>query len=148
MAAKSVAGRQLEMGEIYKRDVVCGMYLFETERCKVSVINGKKYYFCCETCRDEFEKNRTRYFKMDKSEIADQSNNNREQISRDPACGQMINIKDANGSSLFMNNKYYFCSADCKKVFDNRPSAYADKGEGFIDTNNPNYFSESDFIIF
>jgi len=85
---------------------------------------------------------------MDKSEIAYQTNKNWEQISRDPACGQMIDIKDAKGYSLFKNNKYYFCSATCKKIFDNKPSAYADKGEGYIDFNNPNYFPESDFIIF
>jgi len=44
------------MDEIYKRDVVYGMYLFETKSCEVSVIDSKKYYFCGETCRDEFEK--------------------------------------------------------------------------------------------
>ncbi len=136
------------MDKIYERDVVCGMYLFETESCEVCEINSKKYYFCGETCRDEFEKNKTKYFKMDKSEITDQSNKDWEQTSRDPVCGQIINIKDAKGSSLFMNNKYHFCSAACNNVFNNMPSTYADKAEGYFDPNNPNELSKSDFIIF
>ncbi len=28
-----------------ERDVVCGMYLITTDGCKVSEINGIKYYF-------------------------------------------------------------------------------------------------------
>lgn len=80
------------MDKVYERNVVCGMYLFETENCEVCEINSKKYYFCGKTCRDEFEKNKTRCLKMDKSEIVDQSNKDWEQTSRDPVCGQMINI--------------------------------------------------------
>jgi Cu+-exporting ATPase len=136
------------MDEIYERDVVCGIYLFTTEGYKISEVNGKKHFFCGKTCRDEFEKNKTRYLNMEKSEIADQSNRDWEQTSRDPVCGQMINIKDAKGSCLFMNNKYHFCSESCNDVFNNMPSAYADIGEGYIDPNNPNELSRSDFIIF
>ncbi len=136
------------MNEIYERDVVCGMYLFTTEGCKISKVNGKKYFFCSKTCRDEFEKNKMRYFNMDKSKIVGQSNKDWEQTSRDPVCGQMINIKDAKGSSIFMNNKYHFCSESCNNVFNNMPSAYADKGEGYYNSNGPNELSSSDFIIF
>ena len=126
------------MDEIYERDVVCGMYLFTTEGCGVSEVNGKKYFFCSKICKDEFEKNNARYLNMGKLEIADQSNNSWEQTSRDPVCGQMINIKDAKGSTLFMNNEYHFCSESCNNVFNNMPSAYADKGEEYFDPNNPN----------
>lgn len=49
---------------------------------------------------------------------------------RDPVCGDRINIHDAKGMSLYKESRYYFCCKICKKIFDENPSAYADKEEG------------------
>jgi len=45
----------------YERDIVCGMYLLTIDGCKVSEFNGQKYYFCCDTCKDEFDKHTDKY---------------------------------------------------------------------------------------
>ncbi len=66
---------------------------------------------------------------MNNTDLVNQSDKKWEQMGRDPVCGQMIDIKEAKGSSIFRDYKYSFCCATCKKVFDNMPSVYADKGE-------------------
>lgn len=135
------------MDEKYERDIVCGMYLITTERCKVSEFNGRKYYFCCDKCKDEFDKSKTKYIELNNSHILKMSNQKTMEMERDPVCGQMITIKDARGISIFKDNKYYFCCVTCKKVFDNMPSAYADKEEGCYDPNNPNDIIDGRFRI-
>ena len=85
---------------------------------------------------------------MNNSELVTQSDKKWEQMDRDPVCGQIIKIEEAVGSTLFMANKYCFCCATCKNVFDNAPSVYADKGEVSFDPTNSNNSFEKEFIIF
>jgi YHS domain-containing protein len=48
------------------KDPVCGMDVNEkTAKLKVEY-NGKKYYFCDESCKKEFEKNPGKYVKAGK----------------------------------------------------------------------------------
>src|SRR3972149_3820011 len=135
------------MAEKYERDIVCGMYLINPDDCKVSEYKGQIFYFCCNKCKDEFEKDKTKFVEMNNSHLAKMSNQKKMEMERDPVCGQMIKIKDAKGSSLFKNNKYFFCCITCKKVFDNNPSVYADKEEGYYDPNNPNDIIDGTFRI-
>ena len=68
-------------------------------------------------------------------------------FERDPVCRELIRFEEAKGISIFKNSKYYFCCPTCKKVFDNNPSAYADKEEGHYDPNNPNDYVDVRFRI-
>lgn len=136
------------------RDVVCGMYLISTEGCKFSEINGRKYYFCCDACKVEFDTHTDKYidYKFTINNVENMPNKGEltiEQVEweRDPVCGESININDAKGMSIYKNEKYYFCCVTCKKVFDNNPAAYADKEEGYFDPNNPNDFLDGRFRI-
>ncbi len=140
--------------ERFIRDVVCGMYLITTEGCKVSEVNGEKYYFCCDTCKAEFDSHPDKYIEhkstrnkrekiLNKNSLPDRQS----EWERDPVCGERINKNDAKGISIYKNEKYFFCCVTCKKVFDNNPSAYADKEEGFYDPNNPNDFVDGRFGI-
>ena len=44
------------------KDPVCGMMVDETSSISFEY-NGKKYYFCCEKCREEFKKSPEHYLK-------------------------------------------------------------------------------------
>lgn len=48
--------------------------------------------------------------------------------AKDPVCGMTIEEGDAVGTSEHAGKRYYFCSSDCKKEFDENPDDYAAKG--------------------
>ncbi|HXG71218.1 MAG TPA: YHS domain-containing protein [Gemmatimonadaceae bacterium] len=43
----------------------------------------------------------------------------------DPVCGMKVNTTRSAGTSEHAGQKYYFCSAGCKKTFDQDPARYA-----------------------
>jgi Cu+-exporting ATPase len=133
--------------ENFMRDVVCGMYLITTAGCKVSEVNGKKYYFCCNTCKAEFDNHTDRY--VDNVVVKNKGIiiPNEIEWERDPVCGERININKAKGMSLYKDARYYFCCTICKKSFDANPTAYADKNEGYYDPKNQNDFLDGRFRI-
>ncbi|MHB1687410.1 MAG: YHS domain-containing protein [Ignavibacteriaceae bacterium] len=132
------------------KDIVCGMYLISTDGCKESVVNGKKYYFCCDVCKEEFDKNTGRYDVSIQRDISEKEPSLFIQTierERDLVCGELINVHEAAGISIYKNSTYYFCCQTCKKVFDKNPSAYADKEERYYDPDNPNDFHNGIFRI-
>ena len=46
-------------------------------------------------------------------------------MSRDPACGMMVDEKKAKFTSNRGGKTIYFCSAACKASFDKSPQKYA-----------------------
>jgi len=42
-------------------DPICGMDVEEEDAVAVSEYQGKKYYFCCEGCKEEFDKDPRQY---------------------------------------------------------------------------------------
>ncbi len=69
------------------------------------------------------------------------------EFERDPVCTEVISSEVAKGTSVYKNSKYFFCCKTCKRIFDNNPSAYADKEEGHYDPNNPNDIFDGRFRI-
>ena len=45
----------------------------------------------------------------------------------DPVCGMQVDEKKAAATSDYKGQKYYFCSAGCKKAFDQEPEKYLAK---------------------
>lgn len=43
------------------KDPVCNMDVMEEEGAITSEYRGKKYYFCCSTCKEEFDSNPEEY---------------------------------------------------------------------------------------
>ena len=43
----------------------------------------------------------------------------------DPVCGMTISPDDAVGHADYKGQTYYFCSANCKRQFDQDPQRYA-----------------------
>ncbi|MFQ5871245.1 MAG: YHS domain-containing protein [Candidatus Geothermarchaeales archaeon] len=43
---------------------------------------------------------------------------------RDLVCGMTVDAKTARHTSVYGDETYYFCSANCKGAFDNKPEKY------------------------
>lgn len=44
---------------------------------------------------------------------------------KDPVCGMTVDAERTPHRSEYQGKTYYFCSAGCKKAFDDKPAAYA-----------------------
>ncbi len=43
---------------------------------------------------------------------------------KDPVCGMQVDPETAAGTSVYQGRTYYFCSAGCKKKFDENPGQF------------------------
>lgn len=46
-------------------------------------------------------------------------------MKTDPVCGMQVDENKSQHQSQYGGQKYSFCSADCKKKFDQQPEQYA-----------------------
>ena len=44
----------------------------------------------------------------------------------DPVCGMRVDEKNAEFQSMFAGKKYFFCSEDCRKEFEESPDEYVE----------------------
>jgi len=51
-------------------------------------------------------------------------------MAKDLVCGMDVNEREAAGTSTYRDKTYYFCSAACKKKFDEHPEVYIKSDEG------------------
>jgi P-type Cu+ transporter len=42
----------------------------------------------------------------------------------DPVCGMTFDSSQADAQSTYQGQAYYFCSAECRKLFDENPEEY------------------------
>jgi YHS domain-containing protein len=42
----------------------------------------------------------------------------------DPVCGMQVNEENAAAMSEYLGRKYFFCSEDCQRKFEQRPEDY------------------------
>lgn len=45
-------------------------------------------------------------------------------MKKDIVCGMQVDPQKAAGQSEHQGQRYYFCSASCKRKFDSNPGAY------------------------
>ncbi len=46
-------------------------------------------------------------------------------MEKDPVCGMQVDAGKAAGTSEHAGQTYYFCSAGCKRKFDQNPAQYS-----------------------
>ncbi len=46
--------------------------------------------------------------------------------AKDPVCGMQVDPGKAAGTSVYQGRTYYFCSAGCKKKFDEHPGKFTE----------------------
>jgi Cu+-exporting ATPase len=51
-------------------------------------------------------------------------------MTKDPACGKMIEQSGAAESSEYEGIRYYFCSERCREAFTRNPAAYVAHPDG------------------
>jgi Cu+-exporting ATPase len=52
------------------------------------------------------------------------------EMAKDPVCGMQVDEMKAAGQTSFDGRTYFFCSASCKKKFEEDPKRYAQEGKG------------------
>ena len=45
-------------------------------------------------------------------------------MTTDPVCGMRIDEQESEFQTQFAGRKYFFCSEDCRKEFENEPEEY------------------------
>jgi Cu+-exporting ATPase len=48
---------------------------------------------------------------------------------KDPVCGMMVDPETAPAHTTYESQEVYFCSHDCRRMFEQEPARYADKLE-------------------
>jgi YHS domain-containing protein len=51
-------------------------------------------------------------------------------MTRDPVCGMRVEEQEAEATSEYLGEEYYFCSEECKEEFDRDPARYAEEKGG------------------
>ena len=78
---------------------------------------GVRYYYCCEGCKPDFDKNQQKYLKANKGKIIGAS-------FFDPITTRRIDPAKAQSHSDFNSVRYFFAKDDDKKSFDKEPKKY------------------------
>ncbi len=113
------------------KDPICGMEVVvsvASKAARVSEYHGKKYYFCADECKQQFDRDPNRYVeKTSGSGNPAVTPGQTEQQARDPACGKNVVISVAakpTTMSEYRGKAYYFCCPHCKARFDKDPDRY------------------------
>jgi YHS domain-containing protein len=52
--------------------------------------------------------------------------NEERQMTTDPVCGMRVDDKNPEFQTQFAGKKYFFCSDECRKEFEERPEEYVE----------------------
>jgi RND family efflux transporter MFP subunit len=127
-------------GEVTK-DPVCGLKV-DASKAKAAGLQGtyknQTYYFCCEECKEHFDKNPGRYAakpggsEKTASGAAPARKQEAQAVkAKDPVCGHEVDQAQAQAAGLtsaYQEKTYYFCSYSCNKQFDKDPEHYLHQG--------------------
>ena len=100
-------------------DPVCGMTVDPKQAAGSYQHAGRTYYFCNQSCLNQFKADPQRYVKPAGAQAADQH--------IDPVCGMTVEPDHAAGMAEHKGKTYYFCSASCLKKFKAEPQRYLDR---------------------
>lgn len=136
-AAGSVAP-QKKPGPGMAKCPVCSLEVNEAQakaKGLTSEYQGETYYFCRYSCNREFDKAPERYIKGDSAGCAlskvSETSREKPAMDMDPVCGKKIgasfSVSPVPNKTYYHGNVYYFCSPDCKEVFDLDPESYLSK---------------------
>lgn len=122
-------------------DPVCNMNVDEVEARaagRVSEYGGRKYFFCSERCKQQFDEN-PQHFLRNSSARGSQGTFNaakmeavhKTSVHKDPVCGMDVedDAVEPRILSEYRGKKYYFCSDSCKQEFEKDPERYTAKPE-------------------
>ena len=81
---------------------------------------GVRYYFCCDMCKPQFDKDQAKY-------LSDPKNKGKVNGAAlfDPITTKRLDAEKASAHSDYNGVRYFFAKADEKKTFDKDPKKYA-----------------------
>ena len=89
-----------------------------------SVVDGKRYYYCCTGCVNKFEAEPEKYLKNFTLPGNVVKVEKEEQHFKCPITGEAGVVAQKTAYSDFGGERYYFCCSDCKNKFDKQPEKY------------------------
>lgn len=98
-------------------DPICGMQVDKASAKYSYDYGGESYYFCSAGCEAKFIQNPEQY------QAAEAPTGE----AVDPVCQMTVEISTAKYMSEYEGRLVYFCSAGCKREFDQDPVAYVDQ---------------------
>jgi P-type Cu+ transporter len=105
------------------------MVIEDTEAAGTSDYKGKKYYFCAEQCREDFDKNPEAYItkvlsrpKMVVLSPAKEGEKGVSQTVKDLVCGMDVDPAKTGLKYDYKGQTYYFCSKHCLEKFKKNPA--------------------------
>jgi membrane fusion protein, copper/silver efflux system len=125
-----------------QKDPVCGMDVDEGSANaggKTSEYGGRKYYFCSEACKQQFDRDPEHFLK--KSSAGGRHGTftttkmeavRKASVHKDLVCGMDVEedaAKAVGRTSEYRGKQYYFCSDSCKRQFEKDPESYTEVPE-------------------
>jgi Cu+-exporting ATPase len=102
-------------------DPVCKMVIDEEDAAGTSVHKGKTYYFCAESCKEDFDKDPDKF--LEEEAVAAQKQGGTG-TAIDPVCGMSVDIETSEFKFDYKNTAYYFCCKHCLEKFSEKPEEY------------------------
>jgi Cu+-exporting ATPase len=93
-------------------DPVCGMTVDPATRPSLEH-GGRRWFFCCEGCRDSFQADPERYAKPAAAS------------AKDPVCGMTVDPTTTRHIAEHEGRRWFFCSARCRERFAAEPARLA-----------------------
>jgi len=96
-----------------------------------SVVDGKRYYYCCAGCVKKFEAEPAKYLKNFAMPGNVVKIDKEGQHFKCPVTGEAGVASEKTAYSDFNGKRYYFCCSNCKTKFETKPQKYlqSDKKE-------------------
>jgi Cu+-exporting ATPase len=88
------------------------------EKTPKSTYEGITYYFCSKECKEDFDKNPSKYLKV----VTPPPKG-----AMDPVCCMKIDEHARFVTCVYQNKVYYFCSDHCRTKYMENPESYSGK---------------------
>ena len=109
---------QLGGGAGYALDPVCGMQVQTINAPASHVVDGERFYFCSDHCRERF----LRTYGSEATETLVSA------AAIDPICGMAVDPITAHAHRTFEGRDYWFCGQGCADAFDADPARATSDG--------------------
>lgn len=108
----------------FRADMGC-VYVVVKDETPRSTYQGRTYYFCSESCKEDFEN--PEKFLQGFSSLLPSDRVGAAEGPTDPVCENRVRASDAFVTAIWRGREYYFCSDHCRDKFLSAPERYAQK---------------------